>query len=71
MPKIHYDLLAPEANKLIIKMSLATDQATAEYWWDEYVSLLKISGWSVEEFDLELIKRIDQNWIDKKDIDWN
>ncbi len=71
MPKVPYELLAPEANKLIQKMTLAQDLKTISYWWDVYVSLLQNSGWDPISFDRETVKRVDEGWDDSKPIIWN
>ena len=71
MPKIPYERLAPEANKLIQKMTLARDLQTISYWWDIYVSLLEAAGWDPISFDRETVKRVDEGWDDTKPIVWN
>lgn len=71
MPKIPYERLAPEANKLIQKMTLAKDLQTISYWWDIYVSLLEAAGWDPMSFDRETIKRVDEGWDSNKPIVWN
>lgn len=71
MPKIPYERLAPEANKLIQKMTLARDLQTISYWWDIYVSLLEAAGWDPISFDRETVKRVDEGWDDSKPIVWN
>jgi hypothetical protein len=62
MPRVPYDRLAPEANKVIEKMTLAKDLKTISYYWDIYVSLLAGSGWDPVSFDQETAKRIDEGW---------
>lgn len=71
MVKVPYELLAPEADKLIQKMTLAQDLKTASYWWDAYVSLLENSGWDPVSFDRETLKRVNEDWDDTKPIIWN
>lgn len=71
MPKVPYELLAPEANKLILKMTLAKDLKTISYWWDVYVSLLANSGWDPISFEQEEARRTDAGWDDSKPIVWN
>jgi hypothetical protein len=71
MPKIPYERLAPEANKLIQKMTLARDLQTISYWWDIYVSLLEAAGWDPISFDRETVRRVDEGWDDSKPIVWN
>jgi hypothetical protein len=71
MPKVPYERLAPEANKLIEKMTAARDLKTISYWYDIYVSLLEAAGWDPISFDREAIKRIDEGWEDPDPTIWN
>jgi hypothetical protein len=71
MPKIPYERIAPEANKLIMKMTAAPDLETADYYWDAYVSLLEAAGWDTASFDRESAKRVEEGWDDTKPIVWN
>jgi len=71
MPKVPYERLAPEANKLIEKMTTARDLKTISYWWDIYVSLLEASGWDPMSFDRESEKRVDAGWDDPDPTVWN
>ena len=71
MPRIPYDQIAPEANKLFIRMATATDINTLQYWHDAYASLLEAAGWDPVSFDNETQKRVDEGWDDSKPIIWN
>lgn len=71
MPRVPYERLAPEANKLIEKMTIAPDLKTISYWWDIYVCLLKESGWDPVSFDRETAKRVDEGWDDPNPTVWN
>ncbi len=71
MPKVPYELLAPEANKIIVKMTLAKDLKTISYWWDVYVSLLANAGWDPISYEKEEARRTDAGWDDSKPIVWN
>lgn len=72
MPRFPYERIAPEADKLIQKMTLATDLKTVNYWWDVYVSFLEGAGWDPISFDRETEKRIDEGWEDPKPpVIWN
>jgi len=71
MPKIPYERLAPEANKLFMKVTTAPDLETARYWYDVYVSLLEAAGWDPMSFDQETQKRVDEGWEDTKPTIWN
>ncbi len=72
MSRIPYDRIAPEASKIITKMTLAQDLKTISYWWDVYVSLLEGAGWDPISFDKETQKRIDEGWEETRPpIIWN
>jgi hypothetical protein len=71
MSRILYERIAPEVNKLVIKMTEATDIKTLRYWYDVYISLLQAAGWDPVSFDKETLKRIDEGWDDSKPIIWN
>ena len=71
MPRILYERIAPEANKLFLKMTTADDIKTLQYWYKAYVSLLEAAGWDPISFDNETIRRVDAGWDDTKPIIWN
>lgn len=71
MPKVPYERLAPEANKLIQKMTVARDLKAISYWWDLYVSLLESAGWDPMSFDQEMAKRVDADWDEPDLTIWN
>ena len=71
MPRIPYERIAPEANKLYEKMTTAPDIKTLRFWYDAYVSLLAAAGWDPIAFDKETQKRIDEGWEDKPPTIWN
>ena len=62
MAQISYDIIAPQAEKLITKMVEAKDIETAQHYWNLYLGLLKGSGWDLASFDKEMLKRIDEGW---------
>jgi hypothetical protein len=71
MPRIPYEQIAPEANKLFIKMTSADDLKALRYWWEAYVSLLQAAGWDPVSFDQETARRVDEGWEDLKPPIWN
>ncbi len=71
MPRIPYERIAPEANKLFDKMATAPDIKQLRYWYDAYVSLLEAAGWDPVSFDKETQKRVDAGWDDEKPVIWN
>ena len=62
MQKIPYELIAIEADRLVIKAVIALDSETSNYWWQQYTEFLDTCGWSTIEFDEEMLKRIDRVW---------
>ncbi len=72
MPKrIPYERIAPEANKLFVKMTAAPDLKTVRYWYEAYVSLLAAAGWDPVSFDQETLRRVDEDWDENKPVIWN
>ncbi len=72
MPKrIPYERIAPEANKLFVKMTAAPDLKTVRYWYEAYVSLLAAAGWDPVSFDRETLRRVDEDWDESKPVIWN
>lgn len=71
MSRLPYERIAPEANRLFMKMTAAPDIKAMRYWYDAYVSLLEAAGWDPISFDQETQKRVDQAWEDEKPIIWN
>jgi|HubBroStandDraft_5_1064220.scaffolds.fasta_scaffold716529_1 hypothetical protein len=71
MPKIPYEIVAVTSEKIYNKVLFARTQDEIIQAHREHKEYLEACGWSVEEFDLEMLRRIDQNWVDKKNIDWN
>lgn len=68
--KIAYELIIGEINKIIIKMTIATNLEEIAFWQEAYVSLLEASGWNVLEFENEMLKRVDEGWDESK-REWN
>jgi hypothetical protein len=66
-PKIPYERIAPEANKLFQKMTEAKNMDEADRLYDLYVALLESAGYSPTSFDQEQLKRVDQDWDDPKE----
>lgn len=70
MPRIPYDRIAPEANRLYLKMATAPYEEI-RFWYEAYVSLLEAAGWDRRSFDRETQQRVDDGWEDTKPIIWN
>lgn len=70
--KIPYDIVAIEANKLIIRMALS--KYNDFYYYQLYLTFIQACGWTDQEFDEETLKRIDKAWdviFKRKTIIWN
>ena len=70
MPRLPYEVVAVEADRLIIRMVVAPSVEEVYYYWDLYVSYIEACGWTDQEFDKETIKRIDAAWILRR-TNWN
>lgn len=70
MARIPYDIVAIEANRIIIKMVLAPSWE-AYYYWELYISYISVCGWTDQEFDAETMRRIDAAWENYKRKIWN
>lgn len=62
MPKLPFDLISAEANKLLDRALLAKTEEEVHEAYNTYLAFLEASGWTVPEYDQEFIKRIDQGW---------
>lgn len=72
MTKIPYDLVALEADKLIVRMALSSIYDSHHYF-KLYLVYLSACGWTEYEFDNETLCRIDAAWdsLFKPKIIWN
>lgn len=71
MPRIPYDIVAIEANKLTNKMMTATTPEQLNKYYELYVQYLTATGWDPISFDQETARRVDEDWEDKKPVIWN
>ncbi len=69
MSRIPYEIVAAEADRLIIRMVVAPTVEQVYYYWDLYVTYIEACGWTDQEFDKETIKRIDAGWFKRRN--WN
>jgi hypothetical protein len=69
--KLPYDIIALEANKLIVRMTLSKNNSF--YYYELYMAYIHACGWTNTQYDEETLKRIDTNWeiFSKKNIVWN
>ena len=56
--RVPYELVATQADNLIIGMALSLDTR----WWYRYLFFLDIHGWTDQEYDQETLRRIDAAW---------
>lgn len=62
MARVPYEIVAIEANKIIMKMAASSSWDQAFEYWDQYIAFIESCGWTDKELDLELIKRVDGAW---------
>lgn len=63
MKKIPYDLIAIEADKLISRMVLSSEEKN---YYELYLLYINACGWSEKDFDRETLSRIDSAWEENK-----
>lgn len=70
MSKLPYEMIAPQAEALLDKAAIAlTNGAPVEEVIairTEFRNFLEASGWTVQEFDKEMLARIDASWEEPK-----
>jgi len=71
MSRVPYENVAAEADRIIVKMALASTWERAIYYWDMYIEYIESCGWSNQEFDNETLQRIDVAWSNIKRQNWN
>lgn len=62
MPRIPYEMVAIEADKILGKILSTKDPDKISMYYDQYLDYLKATGWTDEEFDRETSKRVDRGW---------
>lgn len=58
MTRVPYEIVAIEANKIIVKMAASSSWD----YWEQYIAYIEVCGWTDWEYDLETLKRIDAAW---------
>ena len=71
MPRIPYEIVAIEANRILIKMAITSSWEESYHFWDLYLEYIDACGWTDREFDRETLRRIDLNWEISKRKVWN
>lgn len=62
MARVSYEIVAFEADRLIVQMVLAPSLYLIDFYWNAYLNLLNSCGWTDREFDKETLRRIDEYW---------
>lgn len=55
-------MVALESNKILQKFLAANEPVESSKLYDEYIQYLNACGWSLEDFDQEMSKRVDADW---------
>jgi len=67
MNKIAYDQIAPEIDRLIIRMAKTNSFQELNELIEVFDAYLEVTGWDHESFDKEYMKRIDEGWEDEEE----
>lgn len=71
MPRVPYEMVALEADRLIIRMVIAPTPRQASYYWELYLGYISACGWTDRELDQETLRRIDAAWDNIRRKIWN
>lgn len=71
MARVPYEIVAAEADRLIIKMAASLTRDRVLHYWNLYISYIESCGWTDQEYDRETMKRIDLAWFNIKRNNWN
>lgn len=71
MFRVPYDIVSVEANRIIIRMAVASSWEESYYYWDLYYSYINNCGWSNKDFDKETLLKIDATWEKYLNQTWN
>ncbi len=71
MLRVPYELVAIEADRLIVRMAVAPTPRQASYYWDLYIVYIEACGWTDREMDLETMRRVDAAWENLRRQIWN
>jgi hypothetical protein len=61
MPRLPYELVSIEADKILMKMVCAPNWRAHEYF-ERYLLFITACGWTDLEFDNETLRRVDAAW---------
>jgi hypothetical protein len=65
MERLPFETVYVEAMQLFNK-AIASPEEMQMAYFKEYSDYLRFVGWNDHDFDIELLKRVDQNWTDKE-----
>lgn len=68
MVRLPYEVVALEANRMIVRMALAPTLRLSIHYWQRYIQFITACGWTDREFDKETLRRIDANWYEKSGL---
>jgi len=71
MHRIPYEIVAIEADRLIVRMVLSYELGLSQYYWELYLGYIAACGWTDQEFDQETLRRVDVAWDNVKRQLWN
>ncbi len=65
--KLPYEQIAPEIDKLIIRMAQTNSFQELNELVQIFDAYLEATGWDNDSFDKEYVKRIDEGWEDAEE----
>ena len=60
--RLPYETIIIEADRLMMLMASTQDEQEAFNWFHFYIEFLESCGWTDQEFDQEILRRIDEAW---------
>lgn len=52
-----------DAVELILTKAATASEIDCQYYWDIYYNLIESCGWSDEDFDKEILNKVDNYWL--------
>ena len=62
MPKVPFELVSIESDKILNKILETKDHDEANDLYQQYFDFLKKCGWTEEEFDKATLEFVDKSW---------
>lgn len=60
--RLPYEVIAMEADRLIMLMASTSNYHDAYYWFHRYIDFIEACGWTDQDFDRETLKRVNASW---------